>query len=236
MMDHSITGIESATRLCELLLGLALAQQSIEHLFMPMSDRRLFALRLLLSLLLAAGLWPTPALGVLLLTSTWILARCDGPYNGGSDRVAVLMQICLLAVHLCRDLNAPLRWQEVAFGYLAIQIVLSYFMAGWVKIVNPQWRRGRALVDVFAFSAYPQSESLRGWAQWPRLLFVMSWAVIIFELVFPLALLRADTLIAALILAALFHTANALLFGLNRFVWVWLASYPSLLWLQWQVF
>src|SRR3990167_7608655 len=231
-----MTDIETATRLCEILLGLALAQQSLEHLFMRTIDRRLFALRLLLSLLLIAGGWPTPALGVLLLSSAWILARCDGPYNGGADRVAVLMQICLLAVHLCRDGGAPLRWQEVAFGYLAIQIVLSYFMAGWGKIVNPQWRRGQALVDVFAFSAYPQSESLRGWARRPRLMLGMGWAVMLFELVFPLALVRTDTLIVALVLAALFHTVNALLFGLNRFVWVWLASYPSLIWLQLQVF
>ncbi len=113
-----------------------------------------------------------------------------------------------------------------------MQIVLSYFMAGWVKIVNPHWRTGQALVDVFAFSAYPQSESLRGWAQRPRLLQVMGWAVMLFELIFPLTLLRADMLVIALVLAALFHLANALLFGLNRFVWVWLASYPSLLWLQ----
>lgn len=228
--------LEIGVRLCEVLLGLALAQQSVEHLCMPLSDRRLFALRLVLSLLLVTGAWPAPVLGALLLTSLWILARCDGPYNGGSDRVAVLMQSCLLAVHLCRDLGAPLRWQEAAFGYLAIQIVLSYFMAGWVKVVNPEWRKGQALVDVFAFSAYPQSESLRGWAQRPHLMFAMGWAVMIFELLFPLALLRLDTLIAALALAALFHVANALLFGLNRFVWVWLASYPSLIWLQARVF
>lgn len=236
METDPLIALETAVRLCEILLGLALAQQSVEHLAMPACDRRLFALRLLLSVLLVAGGWPTAVLGILLLTSTWILARCDGPYNGGSDRVAVLMQICLLAVHLCRDLNAPPRWQEAAFGYLAIQIVLSYFMAGWVKVVNAEWRRGQALVDVFAFSAYPQSESLRGWAQWPRLMWVMGWAVMLFELIFPLTLLRFDTLVIALVLAAFFHIANALLFGLNRFVWVWLASYPSLLWLQARVF
>lgn len=228
--------LEIAIRFCEILLGLALLQQCLEHLRMAMSDHRLFALRLLLCVLLVTGVWPTAVLAILLLTSVWILARCDGPYNGGADRVAVLMQSCLLTTHLCRDLDAPLRWQEAAFGYLAIQIILSYFMAGWVKVVNPEWRRGQALLDVFAFSAYPQSESLRGWAQWPRLLFVMGWAVMIFELAFPLALLRFDTLVIALVLAALFHTANALLFGLNRFVWVWIASYPSLLWLQQRIF
>jgi len=29
-----------------------------------------------------------------------------------------------------------------------------------------------------------------------------------------------------------FHLGNACIFGLNRFFWVWLAAYPSILWLQ----
>jgi hypothetical protein len=37
---------------------------------------------------------------------------------------------------------------------------------------------------------------------------------------------------AALGIAVLFHLANACLFGLNRFVWVWIAAYPAILWLQ----
>ena len=59
-----------------------------------------------------------------------------------------------------------------------------------------------------------------------------SWAVIGFEVLFPLALLNQTLLIAALTCAAAFHIANACLFGLNRFVWFWLAAYPSILWLQ----
>jgi uncharacterized protein YhhL (DUF1145 family) len=76
---------------------------------------------------------------------------------------------------------------------------------------------------------------LRGWARWPRLLRAMAWGVILLELAFPLALLDARLLWAALSLAALFHLANALLFGLNRFLWTWLAAYPALLWFQQQL-
>ena len=36
-------------------------------------------------------------------------------------------------------------------------------------------------------------------------------------------------------LATLFHLGNALLFGLNRFFWIWLAAYPALLWFQQRV-
>jgi hypothetical protein len=34
------------------------------------------------------------------------------------------------------------------------------------------------------------------------------------------------------VVAAAFHLANACLFGLNRFLWIWLAAYPPLLWFQ----
>ena len=60
----------------------------------------------------------------------------------------------------------------------------------------------------------------------------MGWAVMVFELVFPLALFSQPALFIALGLAMLFHLANAYFFGLNRFVFAWLAAYPSLLWFQ----
>ena len=58
----------------------------------------------------------------------------------------------------------------------------------------------------------------------------------LFELAFPLTLLTQTTLIMGLAVAATFHFANAGLFGLNRFFWIWLAAYPSILWLQNRVF
>ena len=96
-------------------------------------------------------------LAALLLLSLLILQRFQGPYNGGSDRMGLLMLCCLYMTHWL----GSERWREIAFGYLALQVMLSYFIAGWVKAVNPEWRSGRALRDVFEFSAYPVSESLR---------------------------------------------------------------------------
>jgi hypothetical protein len=109
---------------------------------------------------------------------------------------------------------------------------MSYFISGWVKIKNPDWRSGEALGDVFRFSAYPVSEGLRNWANVPRILTMLSWGVIVFEVLFPLALFTQTTLIIALIVAASFHFSNACLFGLNRFFWIWLSAYPAILWLQ----
>jgi hypothetical protein len=224
--------LSEAIRLTEMLMGFAFAQQSIEHLYTQPDNRKLFAPRLLLAVLLIAGLHTALTSAALLLLGLLLLQRFQGPYNGGSDRMGLLMLCCLCLTHWL----PTQRWREIAFGYLALQLVLSYFMSGWVKVVNPAWRNGQALRDVFAFSAYPVSESLRRWAGRPRLLLMMSWAVMLFELLLPWSLFSATSLYVALFIAASFHFANACLFGLNRFFWIWLAAYPSLLWFQQRIF
>ncbi|QDL94978.1 HTTM domain-containing protein (plasmid) [Paroceanicella profunda] len=223
---------ETALRVTEVLMALCFLQQGAEHMTGLPRERRLFALRSLLCLPLLAGTGTAWALPALLGVSLLILARFRGPYNGGSDRMGLLMLTCLCAARLAPGPTLA----ETAFAYLAVQLVLSYVVSGQVKVVNPDWRRGVVLVDVFRFSAYPVSESLRGWADRPRLLLAMSWAVMGLELAFPLSLLHPVALACALVLTAAFHLGNACLFGLNRFFWIWLAAYPSLLWFQQRVF
>lgn len=143
----------------------------------------------------------------------------------------LLVLACLWASHL-----APREdWQRIALGYLAVQLLLSYTLAGWVKLVNPDWRSGQALRDIFEFSVYPVSESLRAWAHAPGMLLGLSWTVIAFEVLFPLAMLNGTLLTAALGVAFMFHLSNAGLFGLSRFVWIWVAGYPCLFWFQQEI-
>ncbi|MEQ3672451.1 HTTM domain-containing protein [Pseudophaeobacter sp.] len=219
----------------QLLLAFAIAQQSLEHLALGalgLRDRMIFVSRLVLCVVMGLGIggaWPVWGLWGISLAMLW---RFQGPYNGGSDKMTMLILSCLSLAHL-----APTAfWQEMALSYLAVQLVLSYFVSGLVKVVNPEWRCGEALRDVFRFSAYPVSEGLRGLADHPRFLFVMGWAVILFELVFPLALLDPVALKLALLCAAGFHFSNACFFGLNRFFWIWLCAYPALIWFQDRIF
>jgi len=224
--------LEAAIRLTELLMGFAFVQQSIEHLTVFSYERRLFLARLALAMLLIIGVQTAWISFLLLLLGLAILHIFQGPYNGGADRMSLLILSCLCLAQL-----APTpRLQELAFGYLALQLILSYFISGGVKLLNPEWRNGQALRDVFQFSAYPVSESLRQLSQSARLLQTMSWAVILFELLFPLALISSGSLTVVLIIAAIFHLTNAFLFGLNRFFWIWVAAYPSIIWFQARIF
>lgn len=219
---------ETALRLTEALLALAFLQQSAEHLRRFPDERLLFALRGILCALLLVNIAPPYPLIGLAAVSLATLRRFQGPYNGGSDRMGLLALWCVMLTHLLPSEKA----RELAFGYLGAQLVLSYFIAGWVKIVNPEWRSGAALRQVFAFSVYPVSESVRAWAKRPALMQRMSWAVMLLELMFPLAFFSKPALIVGLSLTALFHLANACLFGLNRFFWTWIAAYPAIIWLQ----
>ena len=86
--------------------------------------------------------------------------------------------------------------------------------------------------DIFLFSAYPASEELRLLSNKPKLLFTLSWLTILIEILFPLSLLNHIILYFALTAVFSFHLGNTLLFGFNRFLWIWLAAYPSILWFQ----
>lgn len=220
--------LEQAVRISEMTLAFAIVIQSAEYIRGLQFEKYCGVVSLVLSLLLFAGIGTVFVEASLLFIAVVLLYRFQGPYNGGSDCMTLLVLLCLFLSHLL-----PTRfWQEIVLGYLAFQVVFSYFQSGYIKIINADWRSGQALSDVFALTAYPVSESIRSWATSSRLIIAMSWVVIIFELLFPFSLLYQPLLIVALVVALTFHFANAWLFGLNRFFWIWPAAYPILFWFQ----
>ncbi len=218
--------IEQAVRCSEIILAFAYAQQSLEFIRGLQPEKALGCIRFVFSVLLLLGVYPVAVEAGLLIIACILLYRFQGPYCGGSDCMSILVLLCLFLSHI-----APTQfWREIALGYLAFQLTFSYFQAGYIKVINPEWRNGQALTDVFAITAYPVSQKVRQWASHPNVMFNMSWAVMIFELVFPLSLFNHYALVFALAVAASFHLANACLFGLNRFFWIWPAAYPVILW------
>ena len=152
--------LESAIRATEILLGFAFALSSAEHLYTAQKDRILPLIKLMASALLCFGVLAPYMCLLLCLLTLRSLYHYQGPYNGGSDRMGALILFCLTLANLLPQQQ----YQELAFGYLAIQLMLSYFMAGYVKIINPDWRNGQALQDVFSFSAYPAYANLHALA------------------------------------------------------------------------
>lgn len=178
------------------------------------------------ALLFQSGL-PMGTLFVLLFTTLLITMRFRGPFNGGSDSMTVLLLLVLSLVSLRQD--HPL-WLSGGTWYVALQTSLSFLIAGVVKIRHSSWRRGEALRAILRLPTYDIPSSLRGLANSSNFCLFGSWLILLFECSFPLALLHPFLATFYLVLAFLFQLANYSIFGLNRFLWAWLAAYPTIFW------
>ncbi|MGC4087902.1 MAG: hypothetical protein QM756_08400 [Polyangiaceae bacterium] len=241
------------------LLALASLQQTIELLALrrEFADDGMFSwrvlrvehrsltwpLRLLFGLLLpdrsfVASLWLRLALGGLLFWGHGVSAlplcllhvagcvRFRGTFNGGSDYMSVQV---LLATSFAWALRGVPLAPAALYVYVAVQLVLSYFLAGIAKLRERAWRDGSALGEFLREPRFATPSGLAEVAEPAALGRPLCWLVVGFECAFPLALLSPRLAVAFMSMGCLFHFAIALAFGLNRFFWAWLAAYPSLL-------
>jgi hypothetical protein len=208
-----------------------------EHVVLPTPLRLLFAallpyrpfvallwLRLPLALTLLCG----SSLGapLLLLTEVAIGVRFRGTFNGGSDYMNVLI---LLALSVARVAHSVPLVVTGCLAYVAAQAMLSYVIAGLAKLRDRAWRRGLALGALVADAGYGTPGWLRSILTRPSVSRVASWSVLLFECSFPASLKNPSVCAAFLAMGVLFHLGNSVIFGLNRFLFAWLAAYPSLL-------
>ena len=187
-----------------------------------------FPLLLWLRLLTAVFLlvFPHPLfMLILLLTTVLILIRWRGSFNGGSDYMTLIVLLSLLLAEGFPQIGG------VALGalwYMAIQACSSYFKAGIIKIKRPNWRQGIALKSFLQTSIYQKTNFVSWLEKSPKVLFIGSWAVMLFEVAFPLALVNNAYCTILVLTAILFQLGNIYFFGLNRFLYAWLPTYPAL--------
>ena len=205
----------------------------LDALLTPDRYRALIALRLALALLLALG-WLTGGLGLagaalLFVIALVLLLRWRGAFNGGSDFMTLVGLTGLLIAHSVGAFMGMETGWRAGLWYIALQSLTSYFMSGWVKLLHPSWRTGRALpqfLDTGIHGPLPPHSAYRR----PAVALAISWTFTVWEGLFPLALL--DVRLAALFcaVASVFHFLVFRFFGLNRFFWAWMTSYPAILW------
>lgn len=109
------------------------------------------------------------------------------------------------------------------------QLLICYMIAGLSKLRQPAWRSGAELAGVMAhaFWGAPWAARLvrrRGVA------IGASWALMLGEALFPLALLGGEQwLILALAAMFGFHVATAFVMRLALFPWAFVTAYPAVL-------
>jgi hypothetical protein len=186
---------------------------------------KLLELRLITGIV--ALFFPSATVFGILLFTTWLIAiRWRGTFNGGSDAMTFQILLTIFVSRLFPDNQVV---QKFALVYVAIQLVLSYTIAGLVKLRNEKWRSGEALQHFLRFSNAARNRKLQS-----RLINSnglsrgLSWLIIGFECAFPVAVMNSKVCLIMLCFAFLFHLANFYFFGLNRFVFAWVAAYPAL--------
>lgn len=154
---------------------------------------------------------------LLFMLSAIVYIRGRGTVHGGSDFMTLaILQGLLLSQFFIESPGLS----KCGLMYIALQNIVSYFIAGVAKIRNANWRTGLAFRGILAGTLNIQIPI-------PVSLFV-TWGLLIFELSFPICLISQKVCSVFIAIAFSFHLANAYFLGLNRFVWAWLASYPAL--------
>lgn len=201
----------------------------LDVLLTPRSYRTLIVLRLALAIgLMSGGLGLSGAV-LLFVIALVLLLRWRGAFNGGSDFMTLVGLTGLLMAHAVGAFKGMDVGWRAGLWYVTLQSLTSYFMSGWVKLLHPSWRSGRALPQFLDTGIYgplaPDSAYRKPW-----LARGISWTFTVWEGLFPLALL--DVRLAALFcaVASVFHFLVFRHFGLNRFFWAWMTTYPAILW------
>jgi hypothetical protein len=117
----------------------------------------------------------------------------------------------LLMSQIVSQFAGPALGWRACFWYVTIQSLSSYFLSGSVKLLRPEWRNGSAMT-IFLNAAIHGPLSHGHW-------------------------LLLDTRLAGLfcLIAAVFHFLVFWFFGLNRFFWAWMATFPAILWCAGQI-
>ena len=201
----------------------------LDVLFKPHMHQLHLVLRLCAAVALAVQGASLLLIGFLFVGNLLILIRWRGAFNGGSDFLTLVVLTGLLIAY------AVGTWVDAELGvqaglwYIGIQAITSYFMSGAVKILRPEWRRGRAMtifLNAAIYGPLPERHPLRQ----PKLALLGSWSFILWECAFPFALVNPVHAVGFCAVAAFFHFLVFWFFGLNRFFWAWMASFPAIVW------
>jgi hypothetical protein len=164
----------------------------------------------------------------LFISHVLMLLRWRGAFNGGSDFMTLIVLTGMLIAQCMAQAGDPELGWRAGLWYISLQTVTSYFMSGWVKLLQPQWRSGEALV-VFLNGAIYGPLPARHLLSRPLLARAVAWAFIVWECCFPLAFIGPFTALFFCATAVVFHFLVFWFFGLNRFFWAWLATFPAIL-------
>ena len=203
----------------------------VQSFFRFMAREKIYQAHLILRLFAAVALIAfgasLPLILFLFLGTLLLLTRWRGAFNGGSDFMTIVVLTGLLIGALSSAIGQhDLAWQA-GLIYIAIHSASSYFLSGGVKLFNGDWRSGKALplfLDGGIYGPLENDSLFRNRA----VAILSSWAFILWETAIPIAFLNPVLMLLYCGTGIVFHFLVFWFFGLNRFFFAWLATYPAL--------
>ncbi len=211
---------------------LAHASRATQRLFEVISRDKVWLAHLLFRLFASMALViygaSLPLIAFLFVGSVVILIRWRGAFNGGSDFMTmVVLTGLLIATTFSWFGDQEFGWRA-GLIYIAIHSASSYFISGGVKLLNNDWRSGRALPLFLDGAVYgPLAATSIYWRK--PVAIVCSWSFILWECLAPIIFLDVTIALFYCAVAAIFHVLVFWHFGLNRFVFAWLSTFPALI-------
>jgi hypothetical protein len=206
---------------------------AMEPLLRPPRFRWLLGLQFIAGATLAASaiFWQASAVAlfVIVLVDVGIAIRHQWGLSG-DYHMSLVVAVGLFVATL---FPAGSRLQFVGLLFIAVQSILSYFIAGVSKLVSEQWLSGEAPVGVLSTDAWGYVPLYEFLSARPRAAKAVSWSVILFECLFPVVLVaQLPVALGVVGGGVLFHSANAAVMRLNGFFLAFGASYPAVLYLN----
>ncbi len=190
---------------------------------------RSFAGLAVLSAVIAVALLLWPSSVALIATAValqlLLLKRHHLTVDGSDQMSLVVLLACLLG-----RIGADAVSARAAVSFLAAELTLAYFVAGFSKATSSYWRSGNALPIIAETRMYGHPTVARVLRARPAIGRASGYSVLIWESFFLMTLTAPPAVVLAMLAAGVaFHAGCAIVMGLNRFLWAFAAGYPALL-------
>lgn len=205
----------------DLLSGLPLPPKIIETIF---SIHKLQIITLIQIITATITAFAPSTLGIILLIITHLLMciRFRGSFNGGSD----MMTFVVLTGALIASTGAA----KVGMIYIATHALFSYFKAGLAKAKYREWWNGQAISTFLSRSLFPNIQMVSTQLiKYRWLSKCAGWLTLFFEFSVVGLLFFPQLSMLYMAIAIVFHLSIYFCFGLNRFFWIWITTWPAIL-------
>ena len=218
-------------RILSLRPGLLFRSDKAKSLFWERSIAIVLSLRIAAAVGLMATSDPLLECAALLVlvTTSWFLTVRSWLGGDGADQMGQVVSVGALLI------AAGVAFNQLGLSFsgtllIGGQLAISYFFAGFAKLLSAEWRRGQAPVGVMGTHSYGHTFGARVTSGSAIFSACFCWLVILSETLFPLTILAPqDVFYFTLAASLMFHVGTAYFMGLNTFLWSFAAAYPSVI-------